>query len=859
MNRSRAFGLVSNSLALAALTACANVEIPDYYTPGSEPVIDALDPVLEPGNMGGVTVTITGSRLGSSADDIVVTIGGHNANILSATDGALVVESPPGPLSGGPVDVVVATADGYAWKEDAYTYDVAFGADVSPYTDQTAYLSVQNLWTSCLGGMWAQTGTDLQGQGCETVAYIGATGLSGAGEFWKSPWPRGHADQVGWVGNTDFSPSWRVQRSYQTNFLSGYDDLRFRVGELWLENPVWEGERLCVNPSEDPADNGTTCSDDQAVAYDLDKLRFCETYDADSGGTRRYLADWSAKKNFFASDSDDDSNFEATPITLHIDGEDKTGLDGAEFTVPGSIQIRAVKGFGDTPEDQAVWAAAGSPDACLDADGDGSATLDEAGIVFEWDPIPEDVDFVSGKVEAAQSYVMVSVTWLPLDWFGLSTGGPRASIVVPDDVGRVEIPNSVMYQFPSPNFDYAALNEVTGQGHLGTFDSRAAYLLIEVYRYTDLRVVGDRTPDDNGNLTGGQTPLVISYVTGDLSFVAGWSNPTERADDCDDCIDGDDDGWVDAADPDCAKDASGTETNKTSVATCNDGLDNNDDGKIDSEDPLCKNGLDGESTCDDDEDNDGDGWVDGLDSECLTGDQEAGEDDVSATCSNGLDDDGDGWIDGEDPACSQGSDLEDDGFGTNQCNDGTDNDGHGDIDSDDPFCWNNGADATSETVATAKGQCIDTLDNDKDGFFDAFDPDCEVSAISGRELVQSWEVDADHPRVPQCYDGIDNDGDGRSDADDSGCWRADLGFQADGFWNAEDTDWGTECTDGLDGDGDGWIDAGDPDCAAGNAATQVEVGLGTGKCNNGIDEDSDGKIDAADPGCKDAFDTIEGS
>ncbi len=851
--------IVPNALALAALTACANVEIPAYYTPGSEPVIESLDPALEPGNMGDVRVTITGSRFGTDKEDLVVTIGGHNANIVDVTDTTITVDSPMGPLSGGPVDVVVATVDGYAWKEDAYTYDVAFGAEQSPYTDEAAYLSIENLWTSCLGGMWDQTGTALEGGGCETIAYIGATGLSGASEWWKSPWPRGHADQVGWVGNTDFSPSsapWRVQRSYQTNYISGYDDLRYRVGDVSLENPVWAGERLCVDPSKDPSDNGTNCSDEQAAAYDLDKLRFCETFDADTGGTRRLVADWNVKKNFFASEPDDNANFDATDLILHIDGDDKTGLDLAKFTLPGSIQIRAVKGFGDKADDQEAWAAGGTPTSCLDANGDGSAMLDEAGIVFEWDPIPEDLDLVTGNVSAAQSYVMVAVTWLPLDWFGLSAGGPRASLVVPDSEGRIEIPNSVMYQFPTPNFDYAGLNEISDQGHLGTFDSRAAYLLIEVYRYTDLRLVGERTADENGNLTQGEAPLVVSYVTGDISFVAGWDNPTERANDCDDCIDGDGDGWVDGDDPDCAKTGSGTEVNKTSATTCNDGIDNNDDGLTDSEDPLCKNGADGESTCDDDVDNDGDGWIDGLDSECLTGDQEAGDDDVAATCSDKIDNDGDGWVDGEDPACTEGADHEDDGFGTNECNDGVDNDGHGDIDADDPFCWDNGAAATSETVAVAKSQCADSADNDSDGFFDGFDPDCEVAPTT-RELVASWVVGTAHPVVPECYDGKDNDGDGRSDADDPSCWRGDLAFQADGFLNDEAKDWGTGCTDGLDGDLDGWIDAKDPDCAAGSTTTQVEVGFGTSKCNNNVDDDNDTKKDAADERCTDGFDNIE--
>jgi hypothetical protein len=841
--------LVPSAVILAALTACANVDIPPYYEGGAAPVIDGIEPAVEQGNLGGATITVNGSNLGTDPADLVVTIGGHNAVILEANNSNLVLQTPAGPLSGGLVDVVVATANGYAWNEDAYEYDVVLGDEASPYTDQTAFISVQNLYASCQFGLWDHATDAAAGVGCGTIS--GSTGITGSSEWWKSPWPRAHVGEVGWAGTpTDFTPLWQIQEVPESGFVMGYDEIRYRVGEFYLENPEWRGESVCVDPSADPVDNEASCADDASAEYDLDKLRFCESFDPADGGTRRYAADWNVGANFFASDADEDIPTEPVDIIVHVEDIDpdlelKADLE-AEVRLPGAMIVTAKQGFGDDETDQALWGVTGGVDSCLDGDGDGSARLDEDGIVLQWAPIEEPEKIGGDDVTASSTWVHVSITYLPIGWFGGFNGGLRASVVVPDSVGEIGIPNSVLYQFPTPTFDsYAGVNEITGVGHLGTWESGASYLIFEVYRFTDLQLANDAT----------RTNVVLSYATGDIGFVT-WDNPTERGDDCDDCIDGDDDGWVDAKDPDCMDGGAGTEANKTSASSCNDGIDNNDDGVMDADDSLCEDGADGEFTCDDDADNDEDGWIDGLDSECITGEQEAGDDDPSATCSNGLDDDGDGWIDGEDPACTKGADPEDDGFGTNACNDGEDNDGHGDVDADDPFCWSNGADAVLENVAVAKSECANVQDDDDDGFIDAFDPDCELAPAT-KEHSKSWEVDENHPVVPECYDGIDNDLDGVIDGDDSSCWRGDLAFQGDGFLNDEAKDWGTGCTDGLDGDLDGWIDGNDPDCKAGSALTQLELGVGTTKCNNGLDDDLDGKTDAADERCDSAADNIE--
>ena len=580
---------IPGGLCLTALVGCVSVEAPGpYYANRVDPAVDSIEPAAEFGNMGGQTVTITGSNLGSDAANVVVTIGGHNATVVTATDSTLVVVTPMGPMSGGQVDLVVATDKGMLWKEDAYSYGVepyaVRKAGSRLYSDEAAYISVENLWTSCLGGMWDHGSDDLAGAGCDTVAYVGATGISGGSEWWKSPWPRGHNDQVGWVGTSDFPGAWTVQSGYQMTGVTGYDKIRRRVGGVTLTNDAWGSRVAHVDP--DPND-----TDASTVDYQVNTLQFCEDFTPDAGGSSRYTADWPVKEDFFQSDaSNNDAHFDPVTVGLTV-GDPNIGLNNAQITLPGQMKVVAQGGFSDP----VAWGATGALDACLDANGDGAAMLDESGIVLTWDPIGPDANLGGPDVTAYQSYVHVSITWLPLGWFGLSPGGPRASIVVPDDNGRVEIPNSVMYQFPSPNFDYASFSDISKQGHLGTWDDDAAYLIVEAYRFTDLRI------EDPAR----HQPVVMSYVTGDLSFVAGWSNPLERGDDCDDCIDGDHDGWVDAADPDCADGGSGVEENATSTFTCNDGLDNNGDGLTDSEDPLCKAGTDGETTCGDGVDNDG--------------------------------------------------------------------------------------------------------------------------------------------------------------------------------------------------------------------------------------------------------------
>ena len=193
---------------------------------------------------------------------------------------------------------------------------------------------------------------------------------------------------------------------------------------------------------------------------------------------------------------------------------------------------------------------------------------------------------------------------------------------------------------------------------------------------------------------------------------------------------------------------------------CDDGLDNDGDGHIDAADPGCDDRLDrhegdpelGAQRCGDGVDNDGDGATDAQDPSCA----------ASATtdsCRDGVDNDGDGATDyPADPSCA--------GFGGDEwagnpsCNDGVDNDGDGQTDlADDGCSARDDDDEMSAVGSDVLSACADGVDNDGDGQTDLDDSaDCPT-ANSGGEVR------------PKCDDGIDDDGDGLTDAADPDCFN----------------------------------------------------------------------------------------
>jgi len=140
-----------------------------------------------------------------------------------------------------------------------------------------------------------------------------------------------------------------------------------------------------------------------------------------------------------------------------------------------------------------------------------------------------------------------------------------------------------------------------------------------------------------------------------------------------------------------------------------------------------------------------------------------------------------------------------------------------------------------------QNSCEDEIDNDEDGDIDQEDSACR-------------EPDAVHEST-ECQDGEDNDEDDLTDADDPDC-RTDADDPSS--YDPHDTSEGATCGDELDNDGDGWIDAEDPGCG-GETTGSSEGGFDyTVDCNNSVDDDLDGLIDGLDPGCETAADEDEG-
>jgi hypothetical protein len=206
-------------------------------------------------------------------------------------------------------------------------------------------------------------------------------------------------------------------------------------------------------------------------------------------------------------------------------------------------------------------------------------------------------------------------------------------------------------------------------------------------------------------------------------------------------------------------------------------------------------------------------------------------------CRDGWDNDGDGLVDGADGGCASANDDSEVAH--------------------DPNCST--PEGTSEFEIT---QCSDGKDNDGDGLTDLNDPGCP-----------NKEGNNEGAATTQCQDGIDNDGDGAKDYPED--------FSCSSPTDNDETYPKSQCQDGIDNDGDGVIDMADPGCVTkqgnneGAATTQCQDGIdndGDGaqgypadfscssptdndetnpksQCQDGIDNDGDGVIDMADPGC----------
>jgi len=821
------------SLALAGCNASG--DLPAYYQGGPAPTPSAISQHSEAGNVGGDVVRIVGENFGGNPDGVTVVFGSQNAQIMSVGNDEIVARVPQGPIQGGEVAVVVATAHGQGAVPGGYHYDVGDNLD-----NQAGYILVSNQWESCLGGV----GKGSAGVGCDQIAYTGHTGIEGRAAFMDIKFPNVHSMYVGWTGGSDLSfGEWKIQTPAQMpnslDIENSYEELKSEeVSGFRLVNKAWDDADITSDPhwcadlthlesyrysgelsgeeyrapfevsgagntmsealgtsllSDSTSGSGTCLEADGRRMYDRRQLNFCETHEYDNPQPRDFETDWPVGQSFFVglNDSNDDAFLDATAPAEVIVDVPGLGMN-QELILPPALSVTATSGFSDpgVGGDFSLWGLMELA-TCQDSNENGQFDLDDAAMGFEWAPFTGALSGGDG-VKDARSYVRFTVNVMDIGWFGGIGSSIRASIAVEDDhnfdpetgMSSIEIPASIMYQFPSVDSEWSGESTVGMTSSLKWGDSTSTkygYLIITVDRVTEYTLEADELSGD----------VVFAYATGDFGFM-DWQNPLVDPSDCNDCSDNDMDGWIDADDPDC-RDGD----NETNVSfgnhTCNDGIDNDGDGLVDAKDTDCGDGRDSESPeCGDEIDNDGDGWVDDADPDCSEGHGlfEDGSEAGKYTCNNGIDDDEDGWVDAADPICEDATLEEVGGFDASEepaeCNDGIDNDGNGDVDNEDITCANQGASYEVEAKEVS-AECVDELDNDEDGYIDAKDPDCEFRPF-GFETKQFFDTAPEDPEdlvagIDQCYDGLDNDGDGAIDAVDPGCLD-DAGL-ANGFIDDE--------------------------------------------------------------------------
>ena len=862
-------------MLLSLLTAC-NLLGPqgERYYSGSGPDISGVSGLgegSEPGNLGGFEVTIEGSGFGDDVDQLVVTFGSQNAEILSASDSEIVVITPVGPVTGGAVDIRVANRTGIGRAEGAYEYDVG-----ELYDGQVAFISIDD---------YSQSGSNF---------YVGSTGTEGTAQLYGFEFRRVHSPEYGWFGGTDWTANeWVIETPAYPGFLGATSDLTNEFpSDLAIANIDEDGDELgdqvCINLNAlgrwyDSASGGYVYPDETTQApdgpcedgeegyrwADSSRLDFCERIEFETD-TDDYLASYAYDQPWAAPvgedsdarkpqdridschdgvDNDGDGDFDESDedclVRVRVEAPE-TGIDGVELLLPLAIQVEVTQGVNGNE------LSPGGFTQLRDCPEEDSA------IELRWWPSELDLDAVvdsDDKIVDAGTHIRVSLTMISLGWFGGEANPLRATLTLDDEASLIDeesgqvvlnVPRDMLLSFPTVEyspfvFGGCETDQFTGNVTCPWGDptlNNYGYMIFTVDRVTEYRLTSD-----NRNING---DVVVAYTSGDLGFFynsiksgyAAFESPLDKGT-CEDCTDNDGDGWSDSDDADCVD---GEEEDGTFDAdyTCSDGIDNDGNGLVDAEDTEnCLSGTDGETNCYNGQDDDEDGWTDELDGECVGGGsaQEAGEDDPTWLCTNGLDDDGDGWFDAEDPDCLDGT-YDEVGFGTNACNDGIDNDGHYDADSDDPLCIRQGADFGWEAPAPDEGsaeegqpyfrsECVNGTDDDGttplDGYIDGFDPDCEKPPNYWQETART--AAAGTPEFSQCYDGADNDGDGLKDSADPGCWNVnpDMGWTAipDGFLDDEADD--GDCTDGQDNDGDGAIDLDDPGCTPGVAKEEAAV------------------------------------
>ncbi len=889
MKNNRIFALTA--LLLAACQIGDGFE--DYYGGGGGPTIGGLDVTSENGTIGGGTLRISGSNFGDDPAAITVVFGSQNAVVVSADGSSVEIIVPRGPIEGGAVDIVVGTERGQSRLKGGYFYD-ADGPDVEGFYDgQIGYVAVTNDTLSCMGGI----GHPSEAWFCQNSPMTGVAGVEGKSELLKFLFPRVGAPYTGyrggWGGTTDFAwNEWKFLAPPQDintfDLEDLYSNLRHEVKNFKLRNPALQGTDWCSDLSgiaQYPVNGGVwntvdaegntveeefegfdlagpvtsllTNAQDQdgnclpgAKRYDLGEMNFCQSADYNEPRSYQYEAEWPVGGTFFGTKDEAGEIVTDQPVEVVLDMPD-AGVEGVSIRLPEYATFYGTSGFAldyltllgvseTNPSYSNLFSIVGFSPDCIDSNGDHSTTGDDVAAVWEWVPSTAELS-TGGSIHAARSFVRVGATYVRLGWFGGAGATVKAVITVPDaynvdpETGRsrLEMPASILYQFPSANFDIGYRFDPASGYVPGDWGDPArtdyGFIMMTAERITEYKI---------GTSLGGD--VVFSYSTGDIGYLglpladsgyASWVNKVQDGENCGDCDDQDGDGWVDALDPDCLDEDAPVEDNHTfGDASCNDGEDNDGDGKIDADDPKCTSGGEAEGTCRDGEDNDGDGWADNKDPDCADGELEDNSTFGDTPCNDGVDNEGDGFADADDPECRRGDEFE------GNCADGEDNDGDGWVDELDGECadpWS----GDEVGVEDPGWGCSDGIDEDADGWADTSDPDC----LTGADSELGFGTD-------ECNDGVDNDGHGDIDAADLACFvdGATATEVPDGLRN--------DCIDGADNDGDLFVDAKDPGCEVngyGNEAKDLPAGFPIPACYDGEDNDGDTLIDALDPDCLD--------
>jgi len=322
---------------------------------------------------------------------------------------------------------------------------------------------------------------------------------------------------------------------------------------------------------------------------------------------------------------------------------------------------------------------------------------------------------------------------------------------------------------------------------------------------------------------------------------------------------------------------------------CSDGVDNDDDGNIDADDPNChaegninKEYLPyyySEETTIKIKD-----WTDpkfpggtdpkfpgGTDPKFPGGTDPRFPDGSTPKpkCSDGIDNDDDGDIDAGDSACHLDGDMEKeylpDHFSESQYVSS-----YIDLTAGNVTYQKINLDEPSTFYATITNYGTDKIEKSFNSFFsikkvgeDVEDIKTEAVEIppldAGSDFVISMNfsvIDTDEYKIRVCADKKDASDKGSikefNEENNCGSW---VSFKADTSIAPPDRNDLPECSDGVDNDGDGKIDANDPSCREGGIMggrylpNYNSESMTSYECNDTIDNDSDGKIDIKDEAC----------